>query len=134
MRRVAFALVTLVAAGACSEWPTDPALDVEAQFAVQSALHGEGTDARAPQLGVITWVSNKSGYQFWFTPVANIKPYVAGHSYHNVYKLVDKIGDGSEWAGPVVVPNRPPYSDTGHAGMRVYYKIFDTTTDTQIAP
>jgi hypothetical protein len=99
------------------------------------AFRGEAADPKYPQLGTITYLSNKAGYHFWFTVSADLGVYEAGHSYHNVYKL--KVDDPSEWAGPIDVggnPERPPYNQVGHEGEQVYYKIFDTTTDTQIVP
>ena len=101
----------------------------------KGAFRGEAMDSKYPQLGTIKYLSNKAGYHFWFTVSADLGPYVAGHSYHNVYKL--EVDDPSEWAGPIAVggnPPRPPYNQVGHEGKSVYYKIFDTTTDTQVVP
>ena len=101
----------------------------------KGASRGEAMDDLNPELGLIKWLSTPAGYHFWFTPTANLGPYVAGHSYHNVYQLT--VDDPSEWAGPISVggnPPRPPYNQVGHAGKSVYYKIFDTTTDTQVVP
>ena len=99
------------------------------------AFRGEAEDALYPELGVIKYLSNKAGYHFWFTVSADLGVYEAGHSYHNVYKV--KVDDPSEWAGPIPVggnPPRAPYNEVGHEGEMVYYKIIDTTTDTQIVP
>ncbi len=99
------------------------------------AYRGEAEDPLYPQLGMISYLATPAGYHFWFTVTANLGPYTAGHSYHNVYQVT--VGDPSEWCGPIPVggnPNRAPYNLVGHAGESVYYKIFDTTTETQICP
>jgi hypothetical protein len=96
------------------------------------ATQGSDYDPNYPGLGEIRYLGNRPGYHFWFTPTENIGPYMAGHSYHNVYKL--SVGDPDEWCGPVNIPNRPPYNRVGHTGKTAYYKIFDTTTDTQVCP
>jgi hypothetical protein len=99
------------------------------------AYRGEAADPLYPELGTIQYLSNKAGYHFWFTVSADLGPYTAGHSYHNVYKV--NVNDPSEWAGPLTVggsPQRAPYDLVGHTGETAYYKIFDTTTDTQVMP
>ena len=99
------------------------------------AYRGEAADPNYPQLGTISYLATPAGYHFWFTVTANLGPYVEGHSYHNVYQVT--VGDPDEWAGPLPVggnPKRAPYDLVGHEGLSVYYKIFDTTTDTQVAP
>ena len=102
------------------------------------AFRGEAADPDWPSLGEIEYLSNKSGYHFWFTVdgTAGAIPgiYEDGHSYHNVYKTILK--DTSDWAGPITVGSggRPPYTSVGHQGEQAYYKIFDTTTDTQVLP
>ena len=96
------------------------------------AYKGEAADPDYPQLGTIKYLANKPGYHFWFTVNADLGPYVAGHSYHNVYKF--EVGDPGEWADPVTIPDREPYNLVGPVGAQVYYKIFDTTTDTQVMP
>ena len=95
-------------------------------------FRGEDVDSEAPALGVIKYLGNPAGYHFWFTANADLGPYLAGHSYHNVYKIKPK--DLSEWCGPALVPNREPYSEVGFTGESVYYKIWDTTTDTLVCP
>ena len=94
-------------------------------------FRGEDVDSEAPALGVIKYLGNPAGYHFWFTANADLGPYLAGHSYHNVYKI--KEGDKSEWCGPVNIPDRPPYNEVGHTGS-AFYKIWDTTTDTLVCP
>ncbi len=101
-------------------------------LAANGAVKGEAMDPSYPGLGMIRYLGNKPGYDFWFTPTQNIGPYVAGHSYHNVYKL--EVGDPSEWCGPVNIPNREPYNLVGHTGATAYYKIWDKTTDTLVCP
>jgi hypothetical protein len=99
------------------------------------AYRGEAEDPVYPQLGMIKYLATPAGYHFWFTVNANVSVYVADHSYHNVYQV--RVGDPSEWCGPIPVggsPPRPPYNQVGHEGESVYYKIFDITTDTQICP
>jgi len=124
---ILFALVLVVSLGLVMATPV--AADGN------GAYRGEAADSLYPALGVIKYLSNPSGYHFWFTVSANLGPYQAGHSYHNVYKV--KVDDPSEWAGPIAVggnPPRAPYNQVGHTGEWVYYKIFDTTTDTQVVP
>ena len=99
------------------------------------AYRGEAVDGKYPGLGTIKYLATPAGYHFWFTPTQNIASYVAGHSYHNVYQVT--VGDPTEWCGPIAVggnPARAPYNLVGHEGESVYYKIFDTSTDTQICP
>jgi len=104
----------------------------------KGAYRGEAADPLYWQLGTIKYLSNPSGYHFWFTAVGNLGIYEKGHSYHNVYKLADKVDDPGEWAGPGKVPEagtgRPPYNLVGHEGKSVYWRIYDTTTGTQIVP
>ncbi len=111
------------------------AVSMPAAAGGNGAYRGEAVDSLYPQLGVIKYLSTPAGYHFWFTPTANLGMYVAGHSYHNVYQVT--VDDPSEWAGPIPVggsPPRPPYNLVGHEGEYVYYKIIDTTTDTQVVP
>jgi hypothetical protein len=99
------------------------------------AYRGEATDPLYQQLGTIKYLATPAGYHFWFTPSADVAWYEAGHSYHNVYQV--RVDDPTEWCGPIPVggsPPREPYNLVGHEGESVYYKIFDTTTDTQICP
>jgi len=98
----------------------------------KGAIRGKCDDSNAQWLGEITYLANRSGGHLWFTPTTDGGPYIAGHSYHNVYKL--KVGDPSEWCIVPSVPNRMPYNIIAQAGKPVYYKIFDTTTDTQVCP
>jgi len=107
-------------------------ISVSTVLAGNGAVQGEAGDLSYPGLGIIRYLGNKPGYHFWFTPKENIGPYVAGHSYHNVYKL--EVGDTSEWCGPVNIPNRAPYNLVGHTGKTAYYKIWDKTTDTLVCP
>ena len=96
---------------------------------------GVADDPNVSALGPIKYLGNPAGYHFWFTPSADLGRYEAGHSYHNVYKL--KVSDPSEWCGPNTVggnPKRAPYNQVGHTGKTVYYKIWDTTTDTLVCP
>jgi hypothetical protein len=95
------------------------------------AYRGEGIDPNNTWLGTIKYLATPAGYHFWFTPSADIAWYEAGHSYHNVYQAT--VDDPSEWC-VCYVPNRPPYNEVGFTGQHMYFKIFDTTTDTQIAP
>jgi len=94
-------------------------------------VRGEDYDQGALSLGEIKYLGNPTGYHFWFTPTANISVYEEGHSYHNVYKF--KAGDPSEWC-QATIPNRAPYNLVGAPGTLVYYKIWDTTTDTLVCP
>ena len=96
------------------------------------AERGVCYDENAQWLGEITYLANKSGGHLWFTPTANGSPYIAGHRYHNVYKY--KVDDPSEWAIVPNVPDREPYNKIATPGEPIYYKIFDTTTDTQVVP
>lgn len=89
-------------------------------------------DSKALWLGELTYLANNSGGHMWFTPTKTGGPYIAGHSYHNVYKYT--VDDPSEWAVIPVVPDREPYNIFGKAGEKLYYKIFDTTMDVQIMP
>jgi hypothetical protein len=93
---------------------------------------GTAPDVNAPALGDIDYLFNPAGFHFWFTPTADLGPYVAGHSYHNVYKY--SVDDPSEWCVVPVLPDREPYNLGGTAGEMVYYKIWDTTTDTLVMP
>ena len=95
-------------------------------------FRGEASDPSYPQLGPIKYLGNPAGYHFWFTANDDLGRYLAGHSYHNVYKI--EVGDTSEWCGPVNVPNRPPYNQVGFTGEYAYYKIWDVTTDTLVCP
>lgn len=106
---------------------------VAAISAVASAdtIHGTAIDQNAQGLGEITYVFNPSGYQFWFTATADVGTnYVAGHSYHNVYKY--DVNDPTDWCGPVTIPDRPPYNAAGTDGRTAYYKIWDVTTETAV--
>ena len=101
----------------------------------QGAQRGVDSDPNAGWLGPIKWLANRAGYHFWFTTTAATPAnpyYTAGHSYHNVYKAT--VDGPGEWCvtGPVV--DRKPYNLTGFKGQCMYFKIFDTSTDTQIAP
>lgn len=98
----------------------------------KGAIRGTCYDDNATWLGEITYLANKSGGHLWFTPTLTKGPYIAGHSYHNVYKL--NPGDLSEWAVVPSVPDRQPYNIIAIPGEPVYYKIFDTTTDIQVVP
>ena len=93
---------------------------------------GVASDPNALWLGPVKYLGNPAGYHFWFTPTETHYWYEAGHKYHNVYKLT--VDDPGEWCFIGPVPDRPPYNLTGHAGEMVYFKIIDTTADTQIAP
>jgi hypothetical protein len=98
------------------------------------AYRGSAEDPLYPELGLIEYLSNPAGYHFWFTVSEDLAWYEAGHSYHNVYKL--KVDDPDEWCGTVTVGGggRAPYNLVGHQGETAYFKIFDTTTDTQVCP
>lgn len=91
---------------------------------------GVAEDPSFPQLGEITYLFNKPGYHFWFTPTADVSVYTEGHTYHNVYKY--DVEDPSEWCGPVGIPNRLPYNAGGTAGDTAYYKIWDVTAETWV--
>lgn len=95
------------------------------------AYRGEAEDPLYPQLGMISYLATPAGYHFWFTVTDDLGRYEAGHSYHNVYQAT--VDDAGEWCR-CYVPNRPPYNEVGFTGQYMYYKIFDTTTDTQICP
>ncbi|MFC1625240.1 hypothetical protein ACFL15_02615 [Patescibacteria group bacterium] len=98
-----------------------------------AAFRGEAEDPKYPQLGVISYLSNNSGYHFWFTVTDDLGLYTAGHSYHNIYKV--DLNDTTGWCGPNTVggnPERAPYNLVGHTGETVWYKIYDVTTDTYV--
>lgn len=105
---------------------------VASAVSVNGAERGVCEDENALWLGEITYLANKSGGHLWFTPTADGGPYIAGHRYHNVYKY--NVDDPSEWAIVPVVPDRLPYNKIATPGEPIYYKIFDTTTDTQVVP
>jgi len=104
--------------------------------------YGE-TDELAEWLGPIDMLANSAGFHFWFTPTESDGPYLAGHRYHNVYKVRagDPCGpcdpcdpcDPCEWCR-CEVPGRVPYDLSGFAGMEVHYRIIDTMTDQQVCP
>jgi hypothetical protein len=103
--------------------------------ALAKAFRGSAEDPLHSEFGWIEYLSNPAGYHFWFTMNADYGRYEEGHSYHNVYKV--KVDDPSEWCGPIPVggnPSRAPYNSVGHKGESVYYKIWDTTTDTLVCP
>ena len=100
--------------------------------AAAKTLRGSAQDANAPTLGDIEYLFNPAGFHFWFTPVDNLGPYTAGHSYHNVYKYT--VDDPAEWCTVPSLPDREPYNIGGTDGEMVYYKIWDTTTDTLVRP
>lgn len=93
----------------------------------QEPIIGAMPDANSPQLGVITFSGNAEEYHFWFTPNANLLEYIAGHTYHVVYKSA--VIDTSEWCGQTIVVDRPPYNLFGNVGEMVYYQIIDVTTN-----
>jgi len=94
-------------------------------------IEGSGQDDRFRALGEIRYSFNPEGYDFWFTPTQDIAAYVAGHSYHNMYRYEVEEGDDS-WCGPVFVPDRMPYNAGGTVEEEVYYKILDETAETYI--
>jgi hypothetical protein len=89
------------------------------------AIKGTAADPIAPQLGDIDYLFNGPGYHFWFTATADLGPYDAGDSYHNVYKY--SLKDPTDWCGPVDIPDRPPYNAGGTVGQTAYYKIWNVT-------
>ena len=128
-KRVLIALVVVLALAASASlvWAGGPG--------GRGAYRGEAADPNYPDLGTIKYLATPAGYHFWFTVSANLGPYEAGHSYHNVYQVT--VDEPWEWCGPIPVggsPERAPYNLVGHEGESVYYKIFDTSTDTQICP
>lgn len=96
------------------------------------AVRGSAEDPNYCQSGEIEYLGTPAGYHFWFTPVADYAVYEEGHSYHNVYQY--SVDNPGEWCGPVNIPDRPPYNLAADPSKTAYYKIFDTTTDTQICP
>jgi hypothetical protein len=130
MRKIAIAITVVVA--------LMMALAVPVMAGGNGAFRGAAEDPSWPSLGEIEFLSNNSGYHFWFTVDGSKGAipgvYVDGHSYHNVYKTI--LNDTAGWAGPIIVGGggRPPYNMVGHQGEQAYYKIFDTTTDTQVVP
>lgn len=88
-------------------------------------LEGVGKDQNNPGLGAIKYRGYPAGYEFWFTPNADIWIYKAGRSYHNYYEV--NPPNPAEWCGTTVVPNRPPYNMTGHTFETVYWKAYDVT-------
>lgn len=105
---------------------------VFAGTALAKTYRGWAEDPHHPGLGMIKYLGNPAGYHFWFTPTKNIGHYIAGHSYHNIYKI--SVEDPSEWCGPVNIPDRPPYNQVGHTGKNAYYKIWDITAEMWICP
>lgn len=95
-------------------------------------VEGSASDPNAPQLGSIHYVGYNEGYEFWFTPTQNLAFYIAGHLYHNTYRV--NPADLPGYCGSSVVPNRPPYNLVGHTGQTVYYKIYDETAGTEVCP
>ena len=87
-----------------------------------------------PEFGMVTWLDNPAGFHFWFTLEEDFDVYYEGHSYHNIYKLVDKVDDPSEWCGPVTIPNKSPFNQTRHVGEQTYYKIWDVTAEMWVCP
>lgn len=97
-----------------------------------AALRGKAFDPNNTWLGEVTYLFNKPGYHFWFTPTANGGPYTAGHSYHNVYKY--EVENPGEWCGPTTIPDRLPYNAGATAGETAYYKIWDITDNKVVCP
>ena len=94
-------------------------------------VHGTAQDPSFSQLGEIKYLFNKAGYHFWFSPTANLRPYVAGNEYHNVYKY--EVDDPENWCPePTIIPNRLPYNAGGTDGQSAYYKIWNVTTETWV--
>lgn len=89
-------------------------------------VRGTAPDASAPILGDVEYLFNPAGYHFWFTATATNDTYVAGHSYHNIYKY--DVEDATDWCGPVNIPHRAPYNAGGTDGGTAYYKIWNVTT------
>lgn len=93
---------------------------------------GEGSDPTYPQLGVFTYFGWPAGLQLWHTPTANFLFYEAGHTYRHMCLM------GERNLGPcgttAEIPNREPYSLTGHAGDLMTCSIWDLTTNTTICP
>lgn len=121
MRRASIAVVLsllLVVAGAVS--------------ASAKTTQGSAYDPNVAALGEISYLFNPAGFHLWFTPNADIGPYVAGDSYHNVYKY--SVDDPTEWCIVPVLPDRLPYNAGGTAGQMVYYQIWNTTTDMLVVP
>lgn len=98
--------------------------------ASEATVRGAAGDPQVPNLGQIDYLFNKSGYHFWFTATGNVGSYVAGDSYHNVYKY--SVEDPENWCGPVNIPNRAPYNAGGTAGQSAYYKIWNVTTESWV--
>lgn len=92
----------------------------------QELIIGAMPDANSPQLGLIIFSGDKEEYHFWFTPNTNILDYIAGHTYHVIYK--SSVDDTDEWCPQITVVDRPPYNLFGNAGELVYFKIIDVTT------
>lgn len=92
----------------------------------QEAIIGAMPDTNSPQLGLINFSGTAEEYHFWFTPNTNVLDYIAGHTYHVIYKA--EVDNPGEWCGQALVVDRPPYNLFGNAGEQVYFKIFDITT------
>ena len=100
------------------------------------AVRVDDYSSRLTGSGTLDFLGNRAGFQLWFTAekdaVLTTNPnYTEGHSYHNVYKWTDHIGDvdPGEWCGAAIsIPDREPYNLGGMAGARdAYYKIWDVT-------
>jgi len=106
-------------------------------FGTVSAKAFRGTDiydGKEDEIGMVDWLDNPTGFHFWFTIDKSYSHYIEGHSYHNIYKLVDVIEDPSEWCGPVTIPNKSPFDKTRHVGEQTYYKIWDMTAEMWVCP
>lgn len=94
---------------------------------------GEGMDADYPELGIIHFLKNPSGFKFEFTPVESVvwygMQYEAGRSYRNTYKL--QGGNLNSFCGPMVFSSTPLYDMMGISGQEVLYRVYDVTNGTQ---
>jgi hypothetical protein len=97
---------------------------------------GEGEDPNYPELGIIHFLKNPSGFKFEFTPIDDVNwygtLYEQGHSYRNFYKL--QGGNPNSWCGPIVFSSTPLYDMMGISGQEVLYRVHDVTSGTQRLP
>jgi len=93
---------------------------------LENQIIGAMPDQNAPQLGLINFSGTADEYHFWFTPNTNVLEYIAGHTYHIIYKA--EVENPDDWCGQAPVVDRPPYNLFGNTRELVYFRIIDVTT------
>ncbi|MHB1318127.1 MAG: hypothetical protein ACYCYF_05860 [Anaerolineae bacterium] len=91
-----------------------------------AARSGPVEDPDARWLGPITLLSNRTGFQLWYTPTESRLGYVAGHRYHAVFKVRTRCTAG--WTA-MTVPNRAPYNLTSFVGRQLCYRVSGPDTE-----